>query len=576
MSDRPRLELEAELRGAIRRRQTLDAIRSIVDRRRPQQSVRNPIPLLAALICGSPLEVVQFVFECYPGAVCARSGRDRDLPLHVVGLPTPPECVAFLIDRYPEALAARNMRGYLPLHTAINRHAGRRVIQMLVEGRPQSLAEFDPVTRPEGMPRLLPIHVAAMTPGPHHLDVVRYLVGVAPMSVRGRTPPDWGDGRTRSCLPLHLALRVDVDPAVIHVLLQQWPESARERSDAGLPLDLALNAIVPSEEVVQILLDAYPEAIQVTNARGSTPVHGYLKDGFASAQLLRLLIDCWPEALLVADAEGDLPIHVALRTGMSAWELQRLETTARLLSERCPESLRVANAKGQRPVHLAIVQDNVPVVRILADLAPEVLQEADAGGTSPAHLVASCEYASADLARCVAEAWPESLLTTNQNGDTPLHVAIDRAFPSSEPLAVFLERCPEALRVANSSGRSPLFVAIARNHGTVARLVVEADPESARHVDSRRRTAAHFAASRERLSSDLLLQFLAETWPAALQMRDVEGNVPLFVAAENESMDLNAVFFLLRAWPGVAVGSRPSFCDNAATRGKRRRSPSMG
>jgi ankyrin repeat protein len=517
-------------------------------------------PLHDAVEFGSPLEIVEYIYGCCPAAIVARgkpaaaypytdSAATGSLPLHCVTPATPPECVAFLVHRYPKALATRNDRGELPLHSALRNGADRRLIQMLVERRPSSIAERD-------ARGFSPIHVAAAATtatGQDRLDVMRYLIERAPHSVRERTKPVWGDPKTQGCLPLHLFLQAErferdprpaheededddvdhaTDPDVVRLLLEQWPESVHERAESSLPLHLALFCESPSVEVVRIVRDAHPEALQEKDHDGSTVMHKAVRNGSMPHEVLRLLVEARRELLLEADGAGDLPIHVALRTG-----LPTVESTVELLADSCPRSLRVANAQGHRPVHVAILMDNVGAVRTFAELSPEGLRETDANGNTPAHLAATCDYASAELATLVVEAWPESLMVTNHNGDTPIHVAIDRAFPSSEALEVFLEQSPESLRVANAHGIHPLGVAIARNHLPIVNLIVEHVPDSARQVDPR-------------------------------------GNCPLFLAAENENMDLNVVFLLLKAWPDVVVLGGGG---GGGTRSlKRRRSPSMG
>jgi ankyrin repeat protein len=517
-------------------------------------------PLHDAVEFGSPLEIVEYIYSCCPAAIGVRgkpaaaypftdSAATGSLPLHCVTPATPPECVACLVNRYPKALAMRNDRGELPLHSALRNGADRRLIQMLVERRPTAIAERD-------AHGFLPIHVAAAATtatGQDRLDVIRYLVELAPMSVRERTKPLWGNPNTQGFLPLHLFLQAErferdprhahgeedededevepeTDQDVVRLLLEQWPESVHERAESSLPLHLALLSASPSAEVVRIVRDAHPEALQEKDHDGSTVVHRAVRNGSMPHEVLRLLVEARPELLLEADDAGDLPIHVALREG-----LPTVESTVELLADRCPPSMRVANAHGHRPMHVAILTDNVGAVQMFAKLSPDGFRETDAQGNTPAHLAAACDYASAELATLVVEAWPESLLATNGNGDTPIHVAIDRAFPSSEALEVFLEKCPESLRVANAHGIHPLGVAIARNHLPIVNLLVEKVPDSAQQVDPR-------------------------------------GNCPLFLAAESAKMDLNVVFLLLKAWPDVVVLGG----GGDARSQKRRRSPSMG
>jgi ankyrin repeat protein len=477
-----------ELLEAIGRRETLEVVRSIVVRRphlirKIDRGRRRLLPYHAAVESGSSLAVLEYLRGCYPPAACGRSGRYDSFPLHCVGFRTPIECVAFLLAKDPRAITLRNRAGDLPLHAAIANGASPEAIRRLVEGLPGSISERDAGGR-------LAIHVAATTAqGPNRLDVIRYLIEVAPLSVRERTTYDGQASVGQGKLPLHLALEGEnADPAVVRCLLEQWPESAREWSLLDLPLHLALQSRAPSEEAVRIVLDAYPEALQEIDGRGFTVLGRAVRDRSLAPGLLVPLIEGWPDALLTGDSFGNLPIHGALKVDPPVLE------TVGLLADRCPDSLYIANDQGHCPIHIAIAQDSVEALKLLAERAPDMLRVVDTEGNTLAHFAASTTDVSADVARYVIEAWPEALVATNANGDTPALVAIDRACPS-DAVEVFVGMGPESLRVANASGRRPLLVAIPWNHVDVVRRIVETDPESIRYVDSRGRTAVHWAAS---------------------------------------------------------------------------------
>jgi hypothetical protein len=176
-----------ELVNAIVRREPLEVVRSIVERR-PELVTRTDeygyLPLHAAVESGSPLEVLECMYWPCTSAISTRVGQHQVLPVHCVGHQSPPECVAFLLDRHPRSIKLKTAAGELPVHCAISNGAPRDAIRRLVGGLPGSIAERDPVGR-------LAIHVAASASaahGPHHrLDVIRYLVEAAPMSVRERS-----------------------------------------------------------------------------------------------------------------------------------------------------------------------------------------------------------------------------------------------------------------------------------------------------------------------------------------------------------------------------------------------------
>jgi hypothetical protein len=251
---------EFELVGAILRGAALDEIRAVAERRpqllRTFHRHDGDLPLHVAVECGSSLEVLEFLYMGNPEAVRTMSRGFRDeafevleeferfLPVHCVGRQTTPECVNFLLDRYPRSIRVRAAyTGDLPVHSAILKGAPRDTIRVLVDRYPRCVD----ARSAEGF---LPIHAIAVTPGRDQLEVMRYLLEASPQSVRARTfQGRFGYGDAGQ-LPLHLVLAMGAtvddphvvggaDPLVVGLLLEHWPESAREPSRSLLPLNFA-------------------------------------------------------------------------------------------------------------------------------------------------------------------------------------------------------------------------------------------------------------------------------------------------------------------------------------------------
>jgi hypothetical protein len=62
------------------------------------------------------------------------------------------------------------------------------------------------------------------------------------------------------------------------------------------------------------LLNAYPEAAKVADAKGCLPLHSAIKSN-APLLFTRSLLNAYPEAAKVADAKGCLPLHSAINSG---------------------------------------------------------------------------------------------------------------------------------------------------------------------------------------------------------------------------------------------------------------------
>lgn len=92
-------------------------------------------------------------------------------------------------------------------------------------------------------------------------------------------------------LPLHAAIIFQSPYHIIAVLLEQYPEASLRKDDQGmLPLHLAFRHKPDDEELLELLLEHNPKAINVRDKRERVPLdHG--RDGKYSAKLVRIFAD---------------------------------------------------------------------------------------------------------------------------------------------------------------------------------------------------------------------------------------------------------------------------------------------
>lgn len=118
-------------------------------------------------------------------------------------------------------------------------------------------------------------------------EVLRALLDAYPAAAEEKHPEGW--------TPLHYVEKLDA--AAVKLLLARCPKSAPKEADneGALPLHWAAEHDA-SKEVVQLLLEAYPEALSKRDGRGR--VAAQLAEGMASEEVKKLLQGSNPRAFV--------------------------------------------------------------------------------------------------------------------------------------------------------------------------------------------------------------------------------------------------------------------------------------
>eukprot|EP00957_Ditylum_brightwellii_P200234 15264472-Ditylum_brightwellii.AAC.1 len=150
--------------------------------------------------------------------------------------------------------------------------------------------------------------------------------------------------------PLHDACcsfsPVKVSFDVVTMLYEFYPGALQEAaSDGYTPLHRACETNAHSPfEIISPLIRAYPNALKVKNKNGFTPLHIACKFR-APFEVISLMIKMYPEALEEIDSyHGDTPLHLAFQS--SSW----FEVIS-LVIEEYPQAIKKANRMGHTPLH---------------------------------------------------------------------------------------------------------------------------------------------------------------------------------------------------------------------------------
>ncbi len=132
--------------------------------------------------------------------------------------------------------------------------------------------------------------------------------------------------------------------SAVRRLLAANPAVARLKGEEGrVPLNEALRYREDSDmvpQLVDLLLYAYPEALQCRTDTGNLPLHNAA--GHQDAAVVEVLAKLYPQALTTRQEIGSLPLHFAAQWQSGEKGAAVVEVLARL----CPQALTTGNNDG--------------------------------------------------------------------------------------------------------------------------------------------------------------------------------------------------------------------------------------
>ena len=188
--------------------------------------------------------LTQFVSQ-NPECILAQD-EEGELPLHIACLTASPvEVVRFFVEKDPDTIRAQDNNRAMPLHVACRGSAPIEVLRFLVEQDSAALFSIDSGGS-------VPLHVACRAGIP--LENIKFLVekgGVGTLTARD----------SRCALPLHSLCESMPSVLAVQYLLKLHPVAVTEKtSDGDLPIMVACQSSA-SEEVIYVLMRAYPNAL---------------------------------------------------------------------------------------------------------------------------------------------------------------------------------------------------------------------------------------------------------------------------------------------------------------------------
>jgi len=546
---------------------TLDSLQKQIGRVYRSLQYRTGTPYLH-LICMNDrvtLEIVQYMLHNFPetakekistppthrvinGVMVAVSNQwggcclDGALPLHIAckNKDCPDEAVQLMMEKYPGALRHMcqvndgavcysynmNSASYdFPLNYYLSRTENMNLstVQLLVNTWPQVLIQDVGYT--------LPIHVIAGHPNVSHLQhVLEYILGYAPTSIRME------DDYSRT--PMNLACSnpyVNVD--IVQLLLNAWPEATRRP-------DMIDNSTGDQPQPSRCL-----------------PIHNICRnvlDDTTSRDILRLLIDADPLSLGEKDGDtGSIPLHYAVKDRAEMDRLRhhtapsRSVEFCRMLVEAYPESLTIATEKGcdsRLPIHDACMHGTVDIVEYLLHMAPDSIN-------------------SRSIIRDEQDVIDDDN-TRNRCGSLPIHRAAEGG--KADIIKLLLKHDPHAAEKKTSvKHRLPLHYACKKMDFDSVKILYDVYPEALLSCDEDGHKPYDLA---RRSGNSEVYQFLRTQFAyaqraqdtVAMSTPDAHGHLPLIYALCLKDASLGSIKLLLKGNPDALQTATPVYiaCRN--------------
>ena len=385
------------------------------------------------------------------------------------------------------------------------------------------------------------------------LEIVQLLYNTFPEAFRLRDNYGW--------LPIHrLCRNEDLDYVasidILRFMLNIDPTLPMELSVGNGCLPVQIAVANKSTAFCKILIDAYPDSLQIGSDDGWLPIHDACAYGTRddTADTIQYMLELDSELINAEDSDGWLPIHYVAERGRTK--------SIEMLLKFDPEaaSKQINNGDRWLPLHLHLACDydiNISSIQVLYDAYPEAIFASDRDGDTPLDIAReegkqpAMEFLQTQLE--YAEQSRNTATTVDENGQLPLHRALKDNIPLGS-IKLLVNGNPDALNVADQNEAYPLHIACEFSSVKAVKYLVELAEDTLNDVDANKDSPLHYACRRG--NSGIVKYLLEANVPSVLE-RNNDNKLAIHLLFESgvsildrESMEyVEAVWQLILANP---------------------------
>ena len=434
----------------------------------------------------------------------------------------------------------------LPLHYYLERkNVGVDTVKMLVETCPQTLGDVGDMSVPL-------IHVAMSNRNINIddlRDIIIFFLGQEQSSQIMRMRD------IENSTPLHKVCQKEgLTLELFQLIFNAWPEAIFVTDDCGfLPIhDLCYNNQLDdtaSLDILRFMLNIGPTLLRETDYNGYLPIH-HAVTGKSNA-FCKILIDAHPESAMARTRLGSLPIHRACLY----WSRDDIVDTIQYLLELHPACIQARDGRGWLPIHNVASGVNTKAVELLLMHDPSAASKETTSESRHLPLHIACLNGKIGAVQSLFDAYPEAILTRNRNGKTPIDLArewAERVGTMSQTVVPFLEtqlayaekaQDTAIMTTLDENGWLPLHRALKDNAplGSI-KVLVKGNPSAVQTTDKHMAFPLHLACE---FSSVKVVQYLVEKYDSAVDRIDKNKDSILHYACHGGN--LGVVKYLLES-----------------------------
>ncbi|KAF8007903.1 hypothetical protein BT93_K1792 [Corymbia citriodora subsp. variegata] len=217
------------------------------------------------------------------------------------------------------------------------------------------------------------------------------------------------------------------------------------------------------DDVLELILNHFPNMVTQKNYSVDTPLHVAIQDGRLNATEKLIRSGAESEIIYWKNEDSQSPLYLAAETG-------HLEILQLLLEAYARDEAYAVKIRGKSPILAAIENGHLDILAEIIDRLPKLLHVRDENVGTPLHLAASVGNYFAVmflLAKC-----PYLALQTDGNGSYPIHIACERR-RSLGTLWLLKDTWPDLAEIKNEKGQNILHVAAKAGNYQAAQYILK-------------------------------------------------------------------------------------------------------